>query len=222
MPAESFAANMWLKSVLFNNDDLKAILGEPFTTSTIIKRRTNYQVGDALYIPQTGNGHIYAVTVAGRTADIEPDFDDTLDSLTIDGTVTWKESGEVGIRPRVFEGVAPREATEPFIVFNLQEPDTTKAVGGGSPDLFGNYMFQVRGTDKGNDKTVVAKIADIIDDLLNTGELEFYYQVTFNNRVYEILGCYRDLPVDFTEVVNDVRYLHMGGLYRITVAAIPN
>lgn len=219
MAVETLAINIWLKTVLSANNDLLALLGEPFNTATVIKRKTIYQISDALYVPFPSNGKTYKVAIAGKTSSIAPAFPGMMDEVIIDGTVTWLEFGDVGIRARIFEGVAPAEAKEPFIVFNLQNPETAKRIGMGSTDLFGSYDFQVRATDRGNDKTLTAKIADEIDETLNIGENNAGGIVSFNSKDYMILGAYRDLPIDIQEVVEETRYNHIGGMYKILVQA---
>lgn len=219
MAVETLAIDIWLDSILSINETLIDLLGEPFNTASTIKRKTVYQSGNALYVPITGNGKLYKIIVSGRTGTDEPVFPTDDLSTVVDGTVTWQMSGDIDLRPRIFESVAPATAKEPFIVFNLQNPDTSKRVGMGGTDLFGTYTYQVRATDRGHDKTVVAKAADAIDNILNIGEGEGDYVITFNERQYDVLGCYRDIPIDISEIADEVRYTHMGGLYPVLISA---
>lgn len=219
MAIETTVINMWIESVLSVDSTLIDLLGDSFTTATTIKRNTNYQVSNYIYVPVTGNDHLYKCIQSGITAKTEPIFTTNNSDLIVDGSVIWRESGSIEYRPRIFEGVAPQNAKEPFIVYNLQTPSTIKRVGGGGTDLFGEFIYQIRGTDKGGDKGRVSLIADAIDEAMNTGEDEDSTILSLNAKEYEILGCYRDIPIDIIEVADGIRYNHMGGLYRILIQA---
>jgi hypothetical protein len=47
----------------------------------------------ATVIPTASNGHFYTCTVAGTSGDIEPAWNQFAGTTTVDGTVTWTESG---------------------------------------------------------------------------------------------------------------------------------
>lgn len=217
MASETIAVNKWINSRLSVNEELIEILGEPFNTANQIKRQTNYQLSNALFVPAISNGHTYKVKTAGKTAISEPVFSTITDAFIVDGTVIWQEEGSIGVKPRIFEGVAPLESKEPLIIFNLQSPDSTHRVGQGGTNIFATLLYQIKAIDRGNDKTIAAKIADIIDDELNIGEGEGGYSISFNSKTYIIYGCFRDEMIDYHEVVDEDRFNHVGGLYKILV-----
>ena len=54
---------------------------------------STYYPQGATVIPSTSNGHLYTSTVAGTSDVTEPAFNQMAGTTTVDGSVTWTESG---------------------------------------------------------------------------------------------------------------------------------
>lgn len=121
-------------------------------------------------------------------------------TLSADATLT----GLVGTR--IYLDQAPEGASFPFVVFQLQAAERDLVVIGGGR-VWSSGLWLVRGVDKATSFTTLKSIEARIDALLHAKS----GSVT-GGTVYE---CVREEPFRLTEVVDRVRYLHLGGIYRI-------
>lgn len=110
------------------------------------------------------------------------------------------------VSTRIYLDVAPEGASFPFVVFQLQTPERD-LVTLGARRVWSTGMWLVRGVDKATSFTTLKSIEARIDALLHgvSGSVT-------GGTVYESV---REMPFRLTEVVDRVRYLHLGGIYRI-------
>lgn len=113
----------------------------------------------------------------------------------------------VGVADRVYADVAPREATYPLVVFQLQAPGTD-LLGVGTTRILTSGVWVVKAIDQVKGYTGLISIADAIDGALH-GEA---YETKTDGVV---LGAVRERPFVLTEFGDGVEWKHLGGVYRV-------
>jgi hypothetical protein len=103
--------------------------------------------------------------------------------------------------------VAPAEAILPYIVFAMQDGDDVRVLA--NKRIMTNLVYLVKVVGE-EDITVLAPINDRIDALLDGAQL-------ISNAHGLVLGCTRESPINYPEVIGTVIYRHLGGLYQIAV-----
>lgn len=108
---------------------------------------------------------------------------------------------------RIYDGLAPRGATYPVIIFNFLTGSDVMAVG--SIRVMNSGLYQVKAVAQATSYADVSPVADAIDSAL--------HRASGSVGDGAILACRREQPIVYIEQVNDLQYRHMGGLYRIQV-----
>lgn len=121
-------------------------------------------------------------------------------ALTGDPTI----SSAIG--SRVFNAIAPQGTAFPFIVFNFQAG--TDVQGNGTARIQSENVFLVKVISEGAPDATARTVADRIDEVVGKAVHSALDSFLFNGR--------RQSPVRFVEPVGDIRFHHVGGLYRIT------
>ena len=107
----------------------------------------------------------------------------------------------------VFSGVAPQGTLTPYIVFHcLSAPDV---LGGFATRVMTKPLYQVKVIGKGSSFLALAAIAGQLDaDLCGADVNTTVAGVT-------VQGVYRERAISYPELVDNVRFNHLGGLYRL-------
>lgn len=126
--------------------------------------------------------------------------------LWIAGTLAG-DSTLAGYAPGgVFADLAPDGTTTPYVVYALQSPgpDTLTA---NAVRLLTNPLFQVVAVGEASKMAAIVNAASRIDDLLKraSGTVTGGY----------IAVCYREQPLQKSELINTVVWRSIGGLYRL-------
>lgn len=106
---------------------------------------------------------------------------------------------------RVYNTVAPREATFPCIVFQHQA--STDVAGVGALRIMVNALYVVRGIVEG--RSFHRSLASAIDAAIHRKDAILSGG--------EVLSCTREEPFSLAEDVDGAEYRHLGGIYRIYV-----
>lgn len=118
-------------------------------------------------------------------------------------------SGLVG--GRIYNQQAPQGAVRPFIIYAYQGGADLGAIGQDQRILV-RPLYLVKVVSEGNSFAAGAAVMDAADELLYA----LRGTVTFNGKVYRILGMYRETPIRYVEMQSDGKRLnHVGGSYRI-------
>lgn len=103
----------------------------------------------------------------------------------------------------MYHGLASRIATYPIISFELYMARDVNGVG--TSRIITNGVWLVRAIGATEAYSALASIADRVDTLMQGASSG------------GVLGCIREEPFEFEEVIDGVQYRHLGGLYRIFV-----
>lgn len=115
-------------------------------------------------------------------------------------------SNAVGVSNRVYDTIAPRGATEPYVVFLNQSTRDVRGVG--TANIMTNSLWVVKVVAETKTFDSLDTIADAIYTALNgSGGV-----VTGGGTV---VGCVREQPFEMTEDQDGAEYRHLGGIYRI-------
>lgn len=130
--------------------------------------------------------------------------DATLEGL-IDAIRTGR--GDAADQSYVFPHPAPHDAIYPFITYLApEESDDLMYLGGTRLWTRGEWVIRV--IDRTESEASLWAIEDRIDTLLHAK--------TGSNTYGTIESCVRVGEISYPEIVDGVRYLHLGGLYEIT------
>lgn len=110
-------------------------------------------------------------------------------------------SNKAGVADRVYNGVAPKSATYPMILFQYQDGEDVRGVG--TVRIMGNGRWLLRVVGKESTSTTLETIWDTMHGCLNaksgTG----------------VLHCIKEEPFEMVEVIDGVQYRYLGAIYRI-------
>lgn len=110
------------------------------------------------------------------------------------------------IGARVFNAIAPQGTAFPFVIFNFQAG--TDVQGNGTARVQSEAVFLVKVVSQGPPDATARTVADRIDEVVGKAVHAALDSYLFSGR--------RESPFRFVEAVGDVRFHHVGGLYRIT------
>lgn len=133
---------------------------------------------------------------------MNPLRDAIFDLLAADAALT----GLIGAN-NVWHRKAPRDATEPFVVFSKSAGRDEYTFGGRA---FEPQLWLVKAVDRSRSASVAENIAARIDTLLTDANLSLSSG--------SVLYVKRDTHVDFGEQDGADAYQHVGGIFRITTA----
>jgi hypothetical protein len=108
---------------------------------------------------------------------------------------------------RIYQGVAPQGAAQPFVVFQMLAGTDLMEVG--AARVWANLLYLVKVTGQGSSFAALAAIADAIDTRLHKAS-----GVTADGRV---LACVREEPHTMTEITDGQQWRHAGGQFRLYV-----
>jgi hypothetical protein len=103
-------------------------------------------------------------------------------------------------------GEAPPTSTFPLCVFHKQAGTTTNRFGG---EAFKAHIWLVKGVVKAASASTAEDIDKAANDLLHFGDLT----ITGADDMY----LARESDVNYSETDGDVKFWHVGGLYRLIV-----
>jgi hypothetical protein len=105
------------------------------------------------------------------------------------------------VSDRIYEYPAPKSATYPLVAFQFQDGQDLMVVN--AMRVWSNLLYLVRGVSKSDSAVEVKNIADRIEAVLHRAGGS------------GVAACMREAPFRMVEVIDPVKYQHMGGLYRI-------
>lgn len=110
------------------------------------------------------------------------------------------------VSTRIYAAPAPKDATFPMVVYQLQasEPDLTVVNG---VRIWAGGVWLVRGVAKTESFATLTAIADRIDVLIHRQS----GAVTGGT----VVSCVREEAFEMVETVDSLQYRHLGGMYRI-------
>jgi hypothetical protein len=114
------------------------------------------------------------------------------------------------IGERCYHGNAPAAAQHPFVVFQMLSPGND-LLALGARRIWADPLYLIKAVTKGDSSVQIEPIADRIDALLHAKS----GQVT-NGIIWE---CVRERPHEQPELTNGVRYMNLGGEYRIKASS---
>ena len=119
---------------------------------------------------------------------------------------TWLQGlldgNAVGVADRVYDAPAPPTSAFPLVTFQYLDGADVRGVG--PARIMTDGLWLIRAINKSNDYATISGIADSIDTLL---------QGVLGSG--SVLGSVRERPFELTEEVDGVKYVHLGGVYRI-------
>lgn len=118
------------------------------------------------------------------------------------------------IGAKIYTDMAPRQATFPFVVFQLYTPrQDTRAINSAKIRVWSEIDYLIRGVDKTESYASLELIANRIDEVIDgrTG-------VSVPGGVVET--CLRRFPFRYQEIQDGVQIRHMGGVYRFNAKAL--
>lgn len=121
----------------------------------------------------------------------------------IDQAVYEKLSSDPNLEGRVWNGLAPDDSREPFIVFQLVNGNDVWAHGGRAAE---NLMYQVKAVG-GPSRLEVDALYQNADDLLNDSILSVPDG--------QVVMLRRTSTFGFSEIAAGQQYWHSGGNYRV-------
>lgn len=127
-------------------------------------------------------------------------------TLKADATLTALIGGASA--PRIYRGMAPLSATFPCVVFFYQ-PGGRDVRGVGTVNIMIDGNWVIKALDRDNSAADAATIAARIYTVLHGKS----GSVTGG----KVLACVRDEPIGYVELLDDVLYQHVGGVYQIIV-----
>jgi hypothetical protein len=112
-----------------------------------------------------------------------------------------------GASPAIYGYVAPENVPYPVVIYSYQSGDDV--YGSGKMRIMSQLVYQVKAVGAGATFSVLAPVADRIDELLHGA---------FGSVAgLSVLSCMRRAPVAYAEIDNGIQYRHLGGLYRLQV-----
>ena len=114
------------------------------------------------------------------------------------------------VQGRVYRNVAPPKATFPLVLFRFMGGLDTEQAGAGGRVLF-RPLYQVKAVAQDTSYELAGQIADAIEGAL-VGAVG---TASFNHHTHHFRGAIREGPLEYDEVLDGVRYCHVGGLYRL-------
>lgn len=126
-------------------------------------------------------------------------------ALTGDPTI----SSAIG--SRVFGAIAPQGTAFPFVAFSFQAGIDRQGPGTNRTQL--QAVFQVKVISQGPPDATARTVADRIDEVVGKAVHVPLDGYLFSGR--------RETPIRFVEAVGDIRFHHVGGLYRIYTYPTP-
>lgn len=108
---------------------------------------------------------------------------------------------------RIYSYVAPEGAAHPLIVYNHQGSSDYIVIGGYR--IMNSGLYQIKAIGQADSMTAVQATANQIDVLFGRTEGAVTGGI--------ILACHREQPLGYVETKNNIRYPHLGGLYRIYI-----
>jgi hypothetical protein len=124
--------------------------------------------------------------------------------LASDGTLMAMLPGSIRL------GMAPSGTTQPWIVLDLQANHDTLTMN--AVRIISHLLFQVRVVGLAANAATLFQAAARADDLLK--------RTSGTSTGSNILGCYREESILFSELINGVQWQHCGGLYRSIVQQV--
>lgn len=131
---------------------------------------------------------------------------------------------------RVFEGVAPADALEPFVIYSGSTSPTLGAgqdLGASDNDAIGtervltSTTLTVRAVMAGTSYRPLEPIADRLDDLLHGAATVEVAALDPAGAAVVIAGCKRTTPLKYPEVADGRQFRHLGGVYRLWLHRAP-
>ena len=104
----------------------------------------------------------------------------------------------------------------PCIVFSFQAGSNVHA-SGADRRVVTRPLFLVKAVVRGEDEAPADAIANALDAAL-TGLSRI---IAVGAQSYQVQACFQESPVDYVERTQGVEYMHVGGLYRLFVHALP-
>jgi hypothetical protein len=106
----------------------------------------------------------------------------------------------------VWSDVAPKEATEPFVVFSFQSgPDVLTATG---DRILTSCTYLIKVTGREVPYSALRPAVQRVDTLLHK-----QVNVVGTNGI--VLSCLREQAYRAPEVISGITYRHLGGFYRV-------
>jgi hypothetical protein len=122
--------------------------------------------------------------------------------LTTDATL----QGYIGATARVYDTLAPENATMPFVTFQYQGGYDVRT--NGPARIWASTVWLVKAIGTGSTFATLQTIAGRVDALL-TGK--------YGSNTAGQVWCVREQPFQLLEVDAGVQYRHVGGLYRLWI-----
>lgn len=102
--------------------------------------------------------------------------------------------------------------TFPALIYSLHVPRDRRGVGGRR--ILSELTYAVKVCGQGNGLLALQSAADRADALLQDAGVQ---SVSIGGQSYTIAGCYRESPLGYAELSEGVRWVYLGGLYRIVI-----
>jgi hypothetical protein len=118
-----------------------------------------------------------------------------------------------GYSKSIYDGVAPKDAAFPYVIFNLQSDVDEEAMA--DPAAYTDHIWMIKGVDgPGEPPKSTAPSGDAADAIADR------IRVLLNDTTLSISGASlmylrRQSGVRYPEVTEGVTYRHSGGLYRL-------
>lgn len=108
----------------------------------------------------------------------------------------------------VFADLAPDGTATPYVIFTLQSPGADSLTMN-VVRLLTNPLYQVVVVAESSKMTAIVNAASRLDDLLK--------RTAGTATGGDISSCYREQPVEKTQLINTVKWKSVGGLYRLQI-----
>lgn len=125
-------------------------------------------------------------------------------TLKADATLTALIGGSHA--PRIYRGMAPKDAVFPCVVFFYQ-PGGRDVRGVGTVNIMINGSWVIKAIDRATSASSAATIAARMYTLLHGQK----GTVTGG----AVLACTREEPIAYVELLDGAQYQHVGGVYQI-------
>jgi hypothetical protein len=103
---------------------------------------------------------------------------------------------------RVFGSIAPKDTPFPYVIYQVQAGSDVQGVG--TARIMSDLVVVVKGVDRAQSFASLEAIADRIDVLL---------QGVHGSG--GVLGSVRLQPLTMVEVIDEIQYRHLGGIYQV-------
>jgi hypothetical protein len=104
---------------------------------------------------------------------------------------------------RIYSDLAPPNSAHPYIIVNLQGGSDLNALGARG---LSEKLYQVKVIGRGDNPGALKAVADQIDTLLH---------MAASATATLACWCLREQEIDYPEVSGDIRFQHVGGIYRV-------